>query len=155
MRPRSVVPFNRPRTSALRSGVTLPFSTPLARKRSMLPRPFFRKPSSASRTRTWYPASAHTCAMPEPIKPHPTTPTLDTFRGVLIAHAPPCAFGYPPTRSRRSESGARCSPSRLPLDHHRDALAAADAGGGQTAGAPAAVGVVHQSEGEARDRGPP
>jgi hypothetical protein len=53
MRARSVVPLRRPRTSALRSGVTLPFSTPLDRKRSMLPRPFLRKPSSTSRTRTW------------------------------------------------------------------------------------------------------
>src|SRR6266850_3875725 len=93
--------------------------------------------------------------MPEPIKPHPTTPTvlIDTFRGVLIAHAPPCAFGYPPTRSRRSESGARCSPSRLPLDDHRDALATADAGRGQTVRAAAAAQLVHQGEEEARARG--
>src|SRR5258708_33657690 len=81
--------------------------------------------------------------MPEPIKPHPTTPTLDTFRGVLIAHAPPCAFGYPPTRSRRSESGARCAPSRLPLNHHRDALTAADAGGGPARGDTDGAGASH------------
>src|SRR5882672_6186219 len=91
--------------------------------------------------------------MPEPMSPHPTTPTVDTFRGVLIARTPPCAFGYPPTRSRRSESGARCSPSRLPLDHHRDALAAADAGGGQTVRAAAAAQLVHQGEEKARPRG--
>src|SRR5258707_1805177 len=85
--------------------------------------------------------------MPEPMSPHPTTPTLDTFRGVLIAHAPPCAFGYPPTRSRRSEFGARCWPSRLPPDHHRDALPAADAGGGQTLpGAPSAPLLHHGAE---------
>src|SRR4029079_13814467 len=142
----SVVPSSRERTSALRSGVTFPFSTPLVRKRSMLPRPFFRKPSSTSRTSTWYPASAQTCAMPEPMSPQPTTPTdfIDTFRGVLTALAPPCAFGYPPTRSRRSEFGARCAPSRLPLDDHRDALTAADAGGGEAEGAPAPAQLVDE-----------
>src|SRR5258707_9847639 len=92
--------------------------------------------------------------MPEPMSPHATTPTLDTSTGVLIAHAPPCAFAYPPTRSRRSEFGARCWPSRLPPDHHRDALPAADAGGGQTVRGAAAAQLVHQGEEKARPRGP-
>jgi hypothetical protein len=35
-----------------------------------------QEPSSTSRTTTCSPASAHTCAMPEPISPHPTTPTV-------------------------------------------------------------------------------
>src|SRR5258707_13989922 len=91
--------------------------------------------------------------MPEPMSPHATTPTLDTSTGVLIAHAPPCAFAYPPTRSRRSEFGARCWPSRLPPDHHRDALPAADAGGGQTVRGAAAAQLVHQGEEKARPRG--
>jgi len=29
------------------------------------------------------------------------------FRGVPTVDAPPCAFGYPPTGSRRNESGTR------------------------------------------------
>src|SRR6266446_6918740 len=92
--------------------------------------------------------------MPEPISPHPTTPTvlIDTFRGVFTSYAPPCAFGYPPTRSRRSESGARCSPSRLPLDHYRDALAAADARGGQTVGALPAAQLQRQRQQQAGAR---
>ena len=52
MRPSSVVPSSRDRTSAFRSAVTLPFSTPLARNDSILPRPFSRRSSLTSRTTT-------------------------------------------------------------------------------------------------------
>ena len=70
-------PSSRPRTSALRSAVTLPFSTPLARKRLDLAQALLQElvvhlAHDARRS----PASAQTCAMPEPIRPQPTTPTV-------------------------------------------------------------------------------
>src|ERR1700745_3053816 len=38
--------------------------------------PLSRSCCETSRTVTWQPACAATCAMPEPIRPHPTTPTF-------------------------------------------------------------------------------
>src|SRR5580704_2173857 len=38
--------------------------------------PLSRSCCETSRTVTWQPDCAATCAMPEPIRPHPTTPTF-------------------------------------------------------------------------------
>src|SRR4029077_13649706 len=75
-------------------------------------------------TTTLYPASAHTCAMPEPMSPHPTTPTVFIqFRSVFVA------------------------------DHHRDALAAADAGGSQPVPSTAPAQLQRERQEQPRPRG--
>src|SRR3989442_3624158 len=73
--------------------------------------------------------------MPEPMSPQPTTPTL---------------FIDPPTY--RSST----SFSRLPfsLDDHRDALAAADAGGGETVSPLPPPKLEGKGQEQARARGP-
>src|ERR1700722_19752375 len=38
--------------------------------------PFSSTAAFTSRTETWQPAAAAICAIPEPIRPHPTTPTF-------------------------------------------------------------------------------
>ena len=42
----------------------------------MRPRPFFSTSSFTSRTIVLKPAAADTCAMPAPINPQPSTPTV-------------------------------------------------------------------------------
>ena len=73
---RSVVKVIFPMTAALSSSVILPFSTALPRNLSILPLPLARAASSTSRTTTSYPACAAICAMPDPMRPQPTTPTV-------------------------------------------------------------------------------
>ena len=104
------MPFSRPRTSALRSGVTLPFSTPLARKASILPRPFCR------------------------------SALVDLAHDDLVAR-----LRADLRDARAHQAAADARPTVLiainasSLDDHRDALAAADAGGGQAVACPAAA----------------
>src|SRR6516162_1203773 len=70
------VGFKRPRVSAFCSAVICPFSANLPSDFSMDARPFFSSSSDTSRTTTGKPAAAATWAIPEPIRPQPTTPTL-------------------------------------------------------------------------------
>src|SRR5918997_2906771 len=56
----------------------LPFSTARPSCFSILPMPFWSAASSTSRSTTSYPACALTWAIPCPIRPAPTTPTLLT-----------------------------------------------------------------------------
>src|ERR1700722_16805546 len=69
-----VVPFSRARTAC---GVSLivPFSPNLASDFSIPAKPLSRYFCSTSSTVTSKPAVAATCAMPEPIRPQPSTPT--------------------------------------------------------------------------------
>ena len=74
--PRLVVPFSRPRSSDLAASVIAPFSTIRVRFFSIPFSPFSTSSMLTSRTTVGNPACAHTCAMPEPMRPHPTTPTF-------------------------------------------------------------------------------
>jgi hypothetical protein len=71
-----VVPRIRPRISSRFSGVMVPFSANLARDFSMPPKPRSHSSSDVSRTTTSKPAVAAVCAMPDPIRPQPSTPTF-------------------------------------------------------------------------------
>jgi hypothetical protein len=71
-----VVPRMRPRISACCSGVMLPFSANFARDFSIPEKPRSHNSSVTSRTTTSQPAAAAVWAMPEPISPQPSTPTL-------------------------------------------------------------------------------
>ena len=72
----AVVPFNRPRISPCTAAVIVPFSANRAKFFSMPFNPLSTRSGFTSRTTVSKPAAAHTCAIPEPINPHPTTPTL-------------------------------------------------------------------------------
>ena len=74
-----VVPFSRARMAAGGSfspPLSAGFSASLARDFSMPAKPLSRNFCSASSTVTSRPAVAETWAMPEPIRPQPSTPTL-------------------------------------------------------------------------------
>src|SRR6266404_2288258 len=71
-----VVPFNRPRISPFIASVIVPFSAKRFRFFSMPLSPLSTNSALISRTTVSNPAAAATCAIPEPISPHPTTPTL-------------------------------------------------------------------------------
>src|SRR3954454_8900700 len=90
-----VVPDRFPSVVCLASAVTLPLSTPSLRNFSIRPMPFFRNGSSTSRTIVLYPDAAQTCAIPDPINPQPSTPT------VVICIAAPCPFTRRSRRTRR------------------------------------------------------
>src|SRR5712691_1302870 len=84
-----VVPFSRARTAC---GVSLivPFSANLASDFSMPARPWSRYFCSTSSTVTSKPAVAATCAMPEPMRPQPSTPTfLISIRLVSLSAGEP------------------------------------------------------------------
>src|ERR1700723_4012095 len=84
-----VVPFSRARIASFCCAVIPPFSTGrsanFAKDFSIPANPLSRNFCSTSSTVTSKPAVAQTCAMPEPIKPQPRTPTflisINTFRG--------------------------------------------------------------------------
>src|SRR6476661_5519003 len=80
-----VVPFNLARTDC---GVSLspPFSANLASDFSMPAKPLSRYFCSTSRTVTSNPAVAATCAMPDPIRPQPRTPTFLMSMTFLFNH---------------------------------------------------------------------
>ena len=71
-----VVPFSRLRICPFAASVIVPFSTNRFRFFSMPLSPFSTSSAFTSRTVVSNPATATTCAIPEPISPHPTTPTL-------------------------------------------------------------------------------
>src|ERR1700733_185209 len=72
----AVVPFNRPRISLFCASVIVPFSTNRAKFLSIPFKPFSTTSGATSRTTVSNPAAAQTCAIPDPINPHPTTPTF-------------------------------------------------------------------------------
>ena len=72
---RSVVTRIRPRASSRASSVSLPERTPRSSDVVRRASPASAAPASTSRTTTSRPARAHTSAMPDPIRPLPTTPT--------------------------------------------------------------------------------
>src|SRR5713226_1864410 len=85
-----VVPFNRARISSFCCGVIPPFSTGrsanFASDFSIPAKPLSRYFCSTSSTVTSNPAVADTCAMPEPIRPQPSTPTfLISIRTVSLS----------------------------------------------------------------------
>ncbi len=71
-----IVPRMRPRISVCCSGVMLPFSANFASDFSIPAKPRSHKSCVTSRTMTSHPAAAAVWAMPEPISPQPSTPTL-------------------------------------------------------------------------------
>src|SRR6266498_4987516 len=85
--------------------------------------------------------------MPEPMSPQPTTPTL-------FIDPPP----YPsPRRGRGTPAHDRLRaiiPLGLALDDHGDALAAADAGGGETVSPLPPPKLEGKGQEQARARGP-
>ena len=82
----SVVPLMFASTLSRSSAVTFPFATPSSRNFRIRPRPLSRVGLSTSRTHVRSPAWALTCAIPEPMRPHPTTPTVFN---AAIAFRPP------------------------------------------------------------------
>src|SRR5918994_508771 len=64
----------RPSAASMSAASSLPRSTPVDIDDSMRPRPALLAASSASTTTTSSPARAATSAMPEPMRPQPTTP---------------------------------------------------------------------------------
>src|SRR5437016_85229 len=71
-----VVPLSRPRISRFAASVIVPFSASRFRFLSMLLSPLSSNSALTSHTTVGNPDAAATCAMPDPIRPHPTTPTL-------------------------------------------------------------------------------
>src|SRR5712691_8859928 len=98
----AVVPERLPSVVSRASPVTLPFATPSSRNFLIRPSPLLRATSSTSRTIVLYPAAAHTCAMPDPIRPHPNTPT------VCISMISPPRVRRPALPERQAEAFATC-----------------------------------------------
>ena len=73
---RSVVAVRRPRAASASAADMMPFSTRLASPASIFATPASTNRCSTSRATTTWPASRHTWAMPAPIVPSPTTPTV-------------------------------------------------------------------------------
>ena len=71
-----VVNVSRPSVSVRACSVSFPFSIALASDFSMLARARAADASSTSRTMVLNPFTAATCAMPEPMSPPPSTPTV-------------------------------------------------------------------------------
>src|SRR4029077_16236814 len=72
------------------ASVIVPFSASRFRFLSMLLSPLSSNSAFTSRTTVGNPDAAATCAMPDPIRPHPTTPT---FRIAIFSSwkcRPPC-----------------------------------------------------------------
>src|SRR5579875_257583 len=112
-----VVPRRRARVASRSFAESVPFSTNFARLFSMDCRPLFNRSSFTSRTVTVQPACAAIWAIPEPIKPQPTTPTFSMAIVLLESER-----FRPPIRAVRLHHG---------FHNHRDSLAAADARGCQ------------------------
>src|SRR2546425_228044 len=72
---RRVVPLSRPSVSSFPLASSLPLATRPSRVLRRLPRPRCSSSSFASTTVVRKPAWAATCAIPEPMRPHPRTPT--------------------------------------------------------------------------------
>src|SRR5580692_2790936 len=66
----------RPSSSSRAPAVSFPFSTSLPSDAVMPSRAFADAPALASLSTTRCPAAAATCAIPAPIAPAPTTPTI-------------------------------------------------------------------------------
>ena len=79
MAAKSVVPLKFASVVSLASGVTFPFVTPSSRNFRMCARPLSSSAWFVSRTIVLKPAAADTCAMPAPINPQPSTPTVLTL----------------------------------------------------------------------------
>ena len=100
---KSVVPVMRPSMAAFSSSVIRPLATFRESAPSIRPMPPLTNSSDASRTIVRYPAWAHTCVMPDPINPHPMTPTVSMAMPVLripirqISRVSPCSIlaSYP------------------------------------------------------------
>ena len=73
------------RAASRAAASSLPFSTARAIEPSMRERPLRPRSSVTSRTRVSYPAFAATSAMPAPMSPAPSTPTLSIFIVTLRA----------------------------------------------------------------------
>ena len=72
---------------------SLPRRTALASEDSIRSRPAFKATSPASTTTTSRPARAHTSAIPEPINPHPTIPTLSICTAASLHLSRKCLLG--------------------------------------------------------------
>src|SRR3954469_10838009 len=118
------------------SVVTFPFATPSSRNFLTRPSPLFSRMSSTSRTTVLYPAAAHTCAMPEPINPQPSTPT---DRIAMLRRSTNSKFQVP-----NSEFSIAC------LDDGGNPLPAADARRGEAALLAASAQFEHHREQQPR-----
>src|SRR6185369_4331379 len=70
------VPAMRPSVSSLARASSLPLAASPSSVSRRRPSPRFTSSSLASTNSTEYPACAATCTMPEPMSPHPITPTF-------------------------------------------------------------------------------
>src|SRR5262249_12278533 len=79
-----VVPDKLPSVVSRASAVTFPFVTPSSRNFLRRPTPFSRICPFPSRPFVLYPAAAQPSAIPDPIKPQPSTPTVRICIPVLF-----------------------------------------------------------------------
>src|SRR4051812_45003354 len=86
MSPMSIVYRSRSSAISMASASSLADRTPRDSDVSMRLRPDALNSSFDSATSTSNPARAHTSAIPEPMSPHPTTPT----RSIVLSMASPC-----------------------------------------------------------------
>ena len=100
-------PESRPRGVPVRGG-ELPFSTALPSEPSMRAIPFSTSSSVTSRTTSRSPPSRATSAMPEPIRPAPSTPT---FRIVIVLRN--SSFGHVVRDLRQVAAPRRPPPQNL------------------------------------------
>src|SRR5690348_13539783 len=129
-----VVPRRRARAASRSVAESVPFSTRRLRFFSIDCMPLFKRSSFTSRTITLHPACAATCAMPEPIRPQPTTPT----------------FWMAIPFSSTNDDG--CNGSGHGFHNHRDALSAADASGRKAVTGIAAPQFEKQRQNQPRSR---
>src|SRR5258706_2258558 len=129
----------RARVASRSSGRTLPRVTPAARNWSIRLRPTSTRLLDTSRTEVGCPDCAATWAIPDPMSPHPSTPTF------LIGITPP-----PGPRGPLSTLTV-CFRRRFQQD--RDPLAATDAGAGDAVAPPAPAELEEERQDQARPRG--
>ena len=95
----AVVRLSRPSAASRASCASVPFSTFRLRKYAIWSRACSARASSTSRPTVWNPASIASCAIPEPIAPRPTTPSLRISRATARdAIAPRLCVRTHPTR---------------------------------------------------------
>mmetsp|Transcript_33969 Transcript_33969/g.47060 ORF Transcript_33969/g.47060 Transcript_33969/m.47060 type:complete len:208 (-) Transcript_33969:949-1572(-) len=89
---RSKTPFTRPRTWSAFSCVSLPLLTMLCTLLRMRPSPPSRNCWLTSFSRTCTPARTSAVAIPEPMRPPPSTATRRMGRGARPTSVTPCTF---------------------------------------------------------------
>src|SRR5579859_5644026 len=152
-----VVPLSRARIATFCSAVIPPFSTGrsanFASDFSIPANPLSRYFCSTSSTVTSNPAIAQTCAMPDPINPHPRTPTF--LISITLPRKPATDLtdftDYSESSSVRIRGNPRLEVQQR-LHNHRDALTAANAGRRQTIFFLPAPQLVKQSDHQPRSR---